>query len=497
MNIRRLAASLAFGGIVSAASLTAAPANDQCAGAIVISTAIHTNAQSTATATSTGDPAPTCQQDSGNGVWYQYTPPSAGVLDVDTLGSDFDTVLTAFTGSCGGLIEVDCNDDDLTSGTGATTSRLSMSVNGGVTYKFLASGTYNETGNLQFNLAFTPGGPPLITRQPVNQNVAVASNATFSVAAVSRTPMTFAWKRGDSSIPGANGTSYTVTNAQLSDSGSQFSCVVANNFGPTPSAKAILFVEQPVLLYAFDFETGLQGFTIDNTYNEGKGLWHWSGGRANDPGHSPSHSLYYGTNETATGGGNYNTGGANAGVVVSPPLKLSGAALLTFSYFMDVEPLGTGSFQSDLTYVEASTNAGASYTAIDQKGLTLVNYTGGFWATNSADLSPFPGNNVLLRFRFDTVDSFANDSEGWYLDDIRIVGLPAPPPIFDSVWQTNNLIEFSWNVATNVGCQLQFKTNLSQPKWINIGLPLTNAAMPVSETIGPDPQRFYRLELVQ
>jgi uncharacterized protein YjiK len=39
-----------------------------------------------------------------------------------------------------------------------------------------------------------------------------------------------------------------------------------------------------------------------------------------------------------------------------------------------------------------------------------------------ADLSPFSGKRVMVRFRFDSVDAFANEGEGWYLDDIRISG---------------------------------------------------------------------------
>ncbi len=38
------------------------------------------------------------------------------------------------------------------------------------------------------------------------------------------------------------------------------------------------------------------------------------------------------------------------------------------------------------------------------------------------DLSQFDGQRVLAQFRFDSVDVFANQSEGWYVDDITIEG---------------------------------------------------------------------------
>ena len=40
----------------------------------------------------------------------------------------------------------------------------------------------------------------------------------------------------------------------------------------------------------------------------------------------------------------------------------------------------------------------------------------------SFDLSPFAGDDIKLRFRFDADDDIGNDEEGWYLDDIEVSG---------------------------------------------------------------------------
>ncbi len=251
------------------------------------------------------------------------------------------------------------------------------------------------------------------------------------------------------------------------------------------------------MLYDFDFEAGLQGFAIDNSYGVGGGLWHWSTGRGQNPGHSATHSVYYGHNEGANGGGNYDTGNTNAGVAVSPGLTLAGAPVtLSFSYLAAVEPVFPTTYQSDLMVVEVSTNSGASYTAVASKGAGLNNNTAGSWATNVADLSGFLGSNVRLRFRFDTIDPYVNGSEGWYIDDVRITGLPQPGLAFQSVTQSNGLIYFSWNAAPDQGYQVQYKTNLGQANWLNLGTPLTNATMPVSTGMGPEEARFYRLQAV-
>jgi uncharacterized repeat protein (TIGR01451 family) len=177
--------------------------------------------------------------------------------------------------------------------------------------------------------------------------------------------------------------------------------------------------------FQVNFENGLQGFTIDNTFGSGNGLWHVSTGRGSDAGHSPTHSLYYGQNEGPSGGGNYDNGVANGGTVTSPPLTLpsSGPVILSFNYLMDVE--STTNF--DQAFVEVSTNGGASYAVVAGKGFGLTNYTGGLWVSNNVPLTQFAGQTILLRFHFDTIDGFNNDTEGWYLDDIAISGNISPP----------------------------------------------------------------------
>ncbi len=130
--------------------------NDLCSGAIVISGTNYSNSQFTALATSTGDPPPSCPDSPGNGVWYQYTPSTNGLIVVDTAGSDFDTVLAVYTGSCGSLVEVGCNDD--ANGL-VSTSLLTNVVAAGTTYYILAGGWGGQYGNMNFHLNFALGPP--------------------------------------------------------------------------------------------------------------------------------------------------------------------------------------------------------------------------------------------------------------------------------------------------------------------------------------------------
>lgn len=210
-------------------------ANDQCSGALVISGMTYANAQYTTNATSIGDPVPGCVSGFGNGVWYQFTPAFSGQVVVDTFGSDFDTGLALYSGACGALTEVACNDD-----TGGLTSQIAAGVSAGTTYYILAGGYSGYTGHLLIHLALT--APPVVVAQPTNQNLTVGCTAGFSVGATGGTPLNYFWMRNGGMIPGATNSAYTITNVQLADSGSQFRCVVTNSYGMVTSAVATLTV---------------------------------------------------------------------------------------------------------------------------------------------------------------------------------------------------------------------------------------------------------------
>ena len=62
-------------------------------------------------------------------VWYVYTPPITGTYNINTVGSDYDTVLSVWTGSWGTLTSRGCDDD----GGGNLTSSLNITLYGGTT----------------------------------------------------------------------------------------------------------------------------------------------------------------------------------------------------------------------------------------------------------------------------------------------------------------------------------------------------------------------------
>ncbi len=95
-----------------------APANDLCEGAQAL-TAGNTFAANAVMGTvlgaTTDAPVPSCQTLSSQDVWYSLVVPTLGNIIIETqmvAGSLFtDSIITAFSGTCGNLTEIGCDDD--------------------------------------------------------------------------------------------------------------------------------------------------------------------------------------------------------------------------------------------------------------------------------------------------------------------------------------------------------------------------------------------------
>ncbi len=146
------------------------------------------------------------------------------------------------------------------------------------------------------------------------------------------------------------------------------------------------------------------------------GLWNLSNRKSN----SPTHAWYYGQPSS----GDYDTGVSNSGTLKSIPVDLIGATdpALNFSYWRQVESYASGAF--DQTYVDVSYD-GSLWTRVWQKDST--DPSGATWKQASI---PLDSKMVYVRFGFDTMDGAYNESEGWYIDDLAIVGSSSvePPP---------------------------------------------------------------------
>jgi hypothetical protein len=110
---------VAAGAVVDAIDITLNEpmvANDVCADAVVVQGIPFTDTQPASVATAAADdPSQSCTTNGAGAnvasLWYVFTAPDTGRFVIETAKSDYDTVLSAYSGACGALTEVACSDD--------------------------------------------------------------------------------------------------------------------------------------------------------------------------------------------------------------------------------------------------------------------------------------------------------------------------------------------------------------------------------------------------
>jgi uncharacterized repeat protein (TIGR02543 family) len=114
----------------------------------------------------------------GKSVWWTWTAPADGAVTITTAGSNFDTMLAAYTGlTLANLTLVAFNDDrDETN----LTSSVTFNVAAGAVYQIAVDGSIGAAGNTVLHLTLGPAQPP-----PANDNFANRGLITGGQANVS------------------------------------------------------------------------------------------------------------------------------------------------------------------------------------------------------------------------------------------------------------------------------------------------------------------------
>jgi hypothetical protein len=87
-------------------------------------------------------------------VWYTWTAPSSGLADVNTRGSQFDTLLGVYTGTSVSTLRTIDTDDD--SG-GSLDSRILFNAVRGTTYRIAVDGYFGSMGTFVLRVGMTSG----------------------------------------------------------------------------------------------------------------------------------------------------------------------------------------------------------------------------------------------------------------------------------------------------------------------------------------------------
>jgi hypothetical protein len=130
------------------------PSNDSCQSPRAIPSLPFQDEMDTRTASSSPDDPISCTGGHDtNTVWYTLTPTVDTWYGVDSSQSDYDTVLSVYTGACGSLTRVACNDTFDNAPTNPERAILAFHAQAGVTYLIEASGKANG-GTLRLRVGY-------------------------------------------------------------------------------------------------------------------------------------------------------------------------------------------------------------------------------------------------------------------------------------------------------------------------------------------------------
>ena len=178
----------------------------------------------------------------GKSVWWKWTAPAGGQVFLSTAGTNFDTLLSVYTGTAVNALTLVASNDN-PAGSYSDSSTLTFSATSGTTYWFLVQAWSDAThpaasGAISLSLNLTPT-VPIIAVQPATQTPGLGEAAVLAVAARGAGSLSYQWYKDGVAIGGATGPRFTIGSFQPADTGT-YTVVVTNPSGSATSSLATL-----------------------------------------------------------------------------------------------------------------------------------------------------------------------------------------------------------------------------------------------------------------
>jgi hypothetical protein len=321
-----------------------APANDDLANATPVQDATVTAAGSNVGATQE-IAEPGSGNIGGKSVWWRWTAPDDGRVEVDTIGSDFDTLLAVFAyDDPAGYWSV-ANDDDAG---GGYASWVTFYATAGSIYLIKVDG--HNPGTTQWDGAYVPGTHPLnaqsgnitlrlrmgdaslrITTQPKSQSVVIGRLLQLTVSFTASSPWQLQWWKDNAPIPDGTNALLMSSPASASHSGSYF-VTVSNSVGAVTSSVAKVFVAPTTVTAQPQSLTVGSGYDVTlsirlSPTGSASTLWHKNGA----PIEGATNAVLTLTNVQAAAAGVYTVSLSNdVGTALSEPATLGVVTPYTF-----------------------------------------------------------------------------------------------------------------------------------------------------------------------
>ncbi|MDB6036506.1 MAG: C-terminal target protein, partial [Verrucomicrobiales bacterium] len=171
--------------------------------------------------------------------WSGLTASTNGIMVIDTIGSEIDTVLAVYPANADITTVQPIAADDNGAPDGIR-SRVQFPVQAGATYSIVAAGVRGAQGKIKINWIL--GSLPTITVAPVNQTAGLGDSVTFTVVASGTPTPTYQWFFNDQPIARATAPTLNRTGIQ-SDQIGRYKIEVRNPLG-LAYAEAILTLSQ-------------------------------------------------------------------------------------------------------------------------------------------------------------------------------------------------------------------------------------------------------------
>jgi len=386
------------------------------------------------------------------------------------------------------------NGTNITNATGVAYDIASVQATNAGGYSVVITNVAGSVTSTVAQLVIATG--PQITVQPQALVVVVGADATFDVSATGTAPLSYQWRFGSTTIAGATGSSYTRTNAQISDAGN-YTVVVTNTSGSVTSAVALLSViaGSSNIVAQWNFNSA----TPDSTNQTGTLLPALGLGSASYVGGTAPSATGFATGSTTDTNANDNSGW---NTTTYPAVT---SANLTAGVRFDVSTVGRQNIV--IRWDQRVSNTGSKYSRLQY----TTNGTD-FWSFPTANavvapaafeprtnsLSSLPGVNnntnfafrILSEFEFTATGAGTNayvGASGNYgiggtvrFDMVTVLGdlLAAanPPPaaaVLSGFSIGGNQFQMLVTGSTGTNYVVQSATNLAAPAWISL---FTNAS---------------------
>ncbi len=157
-NLNKLALATATVAALVAAHAQAQVAGDECTNALTAVVGVNTSSTVTMT------PSPNAPLDEGctyldwgasKDVWFKFNAANPGLLDLDFCASSYDTSVVLYTGACGGLTRIACDDDSCPTATDYQSYKLGIPVPSAGPVYIRVGGWNAASGAVSFSLGFT------------------------------------------------------------------------------------------------------------------------------------------------------------------------------------------------------------------------------------------------------------------------------------------------------------------------------------------------------